>query len=61
MTNSSTTSSSRTGKDERGRRAHLAATQREAADAARAARIDVLHEQVGEQVEALTAFRGGGR
>lgn len=52
---SSTTSSSRTGKGERGRRARLSAAQREAADAARAARIAALHEQIGEQVEQLTA------
>ncbi len=56
MTNtSSTTSSSRTGKGERGRRVHLSEVQREAADAARAAKIAALHEQIGERVEALTA------
>src|SRR4051794_7639886 len=49
---SSTTSSRRTGK---GKRAHLSEVQREAADAARAAKIAALHEQIGEQVEALTA------
>src|SRR4051812_17568380 len=52
---SSTTTSSRTGKGERGRRAHLSAAQVEAADAARAAKIAALHEQIGEQVEQLTA------
>ncbi|WP_239521087.1 ArdC-like ssDNA-binding domain-containing protein [Blastococcus saxobsidens] len=52
---SSTTSSSRTGKGERGRRAHLSEVAREAADAARAAKIAALHEQIGEQVDALTA------
>ena len=53
MTNTrTTTSSSGTGK---GRRARLGAAQREAADAARAAKIAALHEQIGEQVEALTA------
>ncbi len=52
---SSTTSSSRTGKGERGRRARLSAAQREAADAARAAKIAALQEQIGEQVERLTA------
>ncbi|MCF6509542.1 ImmA/IrrE family metallo-endopeptidase [Blastococcus sp. MG754426] len=51
----STTSSSRTGKDERGRRARLSEPQREAADAARAAKIAALHDQIGEQVEQLTA------
>ena len=55
MTSSSTTSSSRTGKGERGRRARLSAAQREAADAARAAKIAALQEQIGEQVEQLTA------
>ena len=49
------TSSSHTGKGKRGRRAHLSAAQREAADAARAAKIAALHEQIGEQVEQLTA------
>ena len=54
-TTSSTTSSSRTGKGGRGRSARPSAAQAEAADAARAARIAALHEQIGEQVEALTA------
>src|SRR4051812_48090850 len=54
MTSSSTTSS-RTGKGERGRRARLSEAQRGSADAARAARIAALHEQIGGQVEALTA------
>src|SRR3954451_24155301 len=54
MTSSSTTSRY-TGRRERGRRARLSEAQREAADAARAARIAALHEQIGEQVEALTA------
>ena len=49
---SSTTSSSRTGK---GKRAHRSPAQREAADAVRAAKIAALHEQIGEQVEALIA------
>ncbi len=48
----SSTTSSRTGK---GKRAHLSAAQVEAADAARAAKIAALHEQIGEQVQALTA------
>ena len=51
----STPTSSRTGKGERARRAHLSEVQREAVDAARAAKIAALHEQIGEQVEALTA------
>lgn len=51
----STASSRRTGKGGRGRRARLSEAQREAADAARAARIAALHEQIGEQVEQLTA------
>jgi hypothetical protein len=49
---SSTTSSSRTGK---GKSAHLSAAQVDAADAARVAKIAALHEQIGEQVDALTA------
>ena len=49
MTSSSTTSS-RPGK---GKRADLNEVQREAADVARAAEIAALHEQIGEQVEAL--------
>jgi hypothetical protein len=52
---SSTTSSGRTGKGERGRRARLSEAQREAADAARATKIDALHEQISERVEQLTA------
>ena len=52
---SSTTSSSRTSEAERGRRSRLSEVQREAADAVRAAKIAALHEQIGEQVEALTA------
>lgn len=52
---SSTASSSRTGTGGRGKRARLSEAQREAADATRAARIAALHEQIGEQVEALTA------
>ncbi|WP_336029216.1 ArdC-like ssDNA-binding domain-containing protein [Geodermatophilus sp. FMUSA9-8] len=52
---SSTASSSRTGTGGRGKRAPLSAAQREAADAARAAKIAALHDQIGEQVEALTA------
>jgi hypothetical protein len=52
---SSTTSSGRTGSGERSRRRQLSPAQREAADAARAARIAALHDQIGEQVEALTA------
>ena len=52
---SSTTRGSRTGKGMRGRRARLSAAQREAADAARAAKVAALHEQIGEQVEQLTA------
>jgi hypothetical protein len=48
----SSTTSSRTGK---GRRAQLSAAQVEAADAARAAKIAALHDQISEQVEALTA------
>jgi hypothetical protein len=45
--------STRAGKG-RGRR-QLSAAQREAADAARAARIAALHDQIGERVEQLTA------
>ncbi|MGX5653885.1 ArdC-like ssDNA-binding domain-containing protein [Geodermatophilus nigrescens] len=52
---SNTTSSSRTGTGGRGKRARLSEAQREAADAARAAKIAALHEQIGEQVEQLTA------
>ena len=52
---SSTASSSRTATGGRGRRARLSAAQAEAADAARAAKIAALHDQIGEQVEALTA------
>ncbi len=48
------TSSSRTGRGSRNR-PQLSPAQREAADAARAARIAALHEQIGEQVEQLTA------
>src|SRR4051794_11233983 len=51
MTSSSTTSR-RTGK---GKRANLGAAQVEAAGAARAAKIAALHEQIGQQVEQLTA------
>ncbi|TFV45748.1 ArdC-like ssDNA-binding domain-containing protein [Blastococcus sp. TF02A_35] len=52
---SGTTTSSGTGKGEQGRSPRLSEAQREAADAVRAARIAALHEQIGEQVEALTA------
>jgi hypothetical protein len=48
----SSTTSRRTGTR---RRARLSEVQREAADAARVARIAALHEQIGEQVEKLTA------
>ena len=54
MTSSSTTNR-HTGRRERGRSVRLSEAQREAADAARAARIFALHEQIGEQVEQLTA------
>jgi hypothetical protein len=57
-TSSSTVSATSTGRrgtgTGRGRRQHSAA-QREAADAARAAKIAALHDQIGEQVDALTA------
>jgi hypothetical protein len=49
------TSSSRTSRGSRSRRPQLTPAQREAADAARAAKIAALHEQIGERVEALTA------
>ena len=52
---SSTTSSSRTGTGERSRRRQLSPAQREAADAARAAKIAALHEQISERVEQMTA------
>ncbi|CCG05692.1 tyrosine-type recombinase/integrase [Blastococcus saxobsidens] len=55
---SSTRSSAANGTGSRGsrsRRSKLSPAQREAADAARAARIAALHDQIGEQVEALTA------
>ena len=59
MTSTSTTISSAasgTGSGgSRSRRSQLSPAQREAADAARAARIAALHEQIGEQVEQLTA------
>ena len=48
------TSSSRTGRGDLSRRP-LSPAQREAADAARAARIAALHEQIGERVEQLIA------
>jgi hypothetical protein len=48
------TSSNRTGRGSRSRRPQSPA-QREAADVARAAKIAALHDQIGEQVEALTA------
>jgi hypothetical protein len=48
-------SSSRTGRETRIRRPPLSAAQREAADAARAARIAALHDQISERVEQLTA------
>ncbi|CCH86260.1 conserved protein of unknown function [Modestobacter italicus] len=51
----SATSTSRTGRGSRSRRPQPSPEQREAADAARAARIAALHDQIGEQVEALTA------
>ncbi|SFF94554.1 ArdC-like ssDNA-binding domain-containing protein [Blastococcus tunisiensis] len=49
------TSSRRTGRGSRARRAQLSPAQREAADVARAAKIAALHEQIGERVEQLTA------
>ena len=49
------TSSRRTGRGSRSRRPQRSPAQREAADAARAAKIAALHERIGEQVEALTA------
>ncbi|GAA3157137.1 hypothetical protein GCM10010531_05560 [Blastococcus jejuensis] len=49
------TSSSRTGRGSRSGRPQLSPAQREAADAARAAKIAALHDQIGEQVEAPTA------
>ncbi|MDK3258946.1 ArdC-like ssDNA-binding domain-containing protein [Blastococcus capsensis] len=49
------TSSNRTGRGSRSRRPQLSPAQREAADAARAAKIAALHERIGEQVEQLTA------
>ncbi|TQN37308.1 uncharacterized protein DUF955 [Blastococcus colisei] len=54
----STRSSAASGTSSRGsrsRRPQLSPAQREAADAARAAKIAALHDQIGEQVEALTA------
>ncbi|SFD96140.1 ArdC-like ssDNA-binding domain-containing protein [Blastococcus tunisiensis] len=53
-TAASGTSSNRTGRGSRSRRP-LSPAQREAADAARAAKIAALHDQIGEQVEQLTA------
>ncbi|MGY1718590.1 ArdC-like ssDNA-binding domain-containing protein [Blastococcus sp. SYSU DS0552] len=59
MTSTSSTRSSAangTGsRESRSRRSQLSPAQREAADAARAARIAALHDQIGEQVGALTA------
>ena len=55
---SSTRSSAASGTSSRGGRSprpQLSPAQREAADAARAARIAALHDQIGEQVEELTA------
>src|SRR3954471_22549970 len=51
MTSSSTTSSP----TRKGKRVHLSAAPVDGAGAARGARIAVLHEQIGEQVDALTA------
>ena len=48
------TSSSRTGRASRSRRPQLSPAQREAADAARAAKIAALHDQISERVEQLT-------
>jgi N-terminal domain of anti-restriction factor ArdC/IrrE N-terminal-like domain len=49
------TSSSRTGRGSRSRRPQRSPAQREAADAARAAKIAALHDQISERVEQLTA------
>jgi hypothetical protein len=49
------TSSSRSGTGSRSRRSQLSPAQRAPADAARTAKIAALHEQIGEQVEQLTA------
>jgi hypothetical protein len=49
------TSTNRTGRGGRSRRPQLNPAQREAAGAARAAKIAALHEQIGERVEQLTA------
>jgi hypothetical protein len=54
-TAASGTSSNRTGRGSRSRRPQLSPAQREATDAARAAKIAALHDQISERVEQLPA------